>query len=83
MALMCQGRVDLRAAGAHHGVDAAALFAPELERLAPFVAEGLVTVDGPVVELTPMGWLFVRAVAMVFDAYLPPGAVVERFSRIV
>jgi oxygen-independent coproporphyrinogen-3 oxidase len=83
MALMCQGRVDLLTAGAHHGVDAATLFAPEFARLAPFIDEGLVEVDGAVVSLTPMGWLFVRAVAMVFDAYLGEGAVVERFSRIV
>ena len=83
MALMCQGRVDLRAVGARHRVDGPARFADELARLGPFVEEGLVVVDGPVVEVTPLGWLFVRAVAMVFDAYLPPGAAVERFSRLV
>jgi oxygen-independent coproporphyrinogen III oxidase len=60
VALMCNFWVDL-------GTDAAA-FAPELEALAPLVADGLVEVTGAEITVTPLGRMFVRNVAMVFDA---------------
>jgi oxygen-independent coproporphyrinogen-3 oxidase len=50
-------------------------FADELERLVVLVDEGIVTADGEAVRLTePLGRLLVRAVAAVFDRYLPPSA---------
>ncbi|WP_141591128.1 oxygen-independent coproporphyrinogen III oxidase [Myxococcus sp. AB056] len=73
--LMCNFWVDL-------GADGADYFAPELERLRAFEADGLVTRTGSQLELTPMGRLFVRNVAMVFDAYLA-GTERPRFSRTV
>jgi len=33
--------------------------------------------------VTPLGWYFVRAVAMVFDRHLQADRVRERFSRII
>ena len=55
-------------------------FAPELEQLRGLQAQGLVTVRGTEVEVTPLGRVFVRNVASVFDAYLTA----ERpFSRAV
>jgi len=73
--LMCNFWVDL-------GPDATGYFAPELERLRAFEDDGLVTRTGTQLELTPLGRLFVRNVAMVFDAYLA-GAERPRFSRTV
>ncbi|MCP3140193.1 oxygen-independent coproporphyrinogen III oxidase [Pyxidicoccus xibeiensis] len=73
--LMCNAWVDL-------GEDGARYFAPELERLRAFEEDGLVTRSGTQVELTPVGRLFVRNVAMVFDAYLSR-AERPRFSRTV
>ncbi|WP_073467870.1 oxygen-independent coproporphyrinogen III oxidase [Rhizobacter sp. OV335] len=71
MALMCQGRADLSTRGHAHGVDGAAYFAPELASLQVFVADGLVEIDGgATVQVTPRGWLLVRAIAMVFDRHL-------------
>jgi len=61
--LMCNFWVDL-------GVDGLDYFQPELEDLLKLEREGLVTVRGPEVELTSLGRVFVRNVAMVFDAYL-------------
>jgi oxygen-independent coproporphyrinogen-3 oxidase len=74
MALMCQGRVDLTTLGHAHDVDGAAYFAPELASLQVFTADGLVEIDddanGATVQVTPRGWLLVRAIAMVFDRHL-------------
>ena len=83
MALMCQGRVDFEAVELAHLVRPQEYFASEIERLAPFQEEGLVVVNDQGVELTPMGWFFVRGVAMVFDRYLQTDRDRARFSRII
>jgi len=72
MALMCQGRLAFDPIERSHGVVMADYFAPEIERLRHMEADGLVTIEPRAVQVTPMGWFFVRAVAMVFDRYLRP-----------
>lgn len=73
-ALMCNFAVDVGEG-----------FAPELAALAPLEADGLVQVRGTRVEATPLGRLFVRNLAMVFDAYLAGRVAGARpvFSRTV
>ena len=83
MALMCQGHVDFESIGLAHLVDFKRYFASELVALAPLAAQGLVHLRDHEIELTPMGWFFVRAVAMVFDRYLQADRNRTRFSRIV
>jgi oxygen-independent coproporphyrinogen-3 oxidase len=61
--LLCNGTVDL-------GDDGERYFAAELERLAPFVSEGLVSSLGRRITLADAGWPYVRAIAATFDAYL-------------
>jgi len=73
--LMCNFWLDLGEEGARY-------FAPELERLRTFEEDGLLVRTGNQLELTPLGRLFVRNVAMVFDAYLARAAK-ARFSRTV
>ncbi|NOK38611.1 oxygen-independent coproporphyrinogen III oxidase [Corallococcus exercitus] len=73
--LMCNFWTDL-------GDEGATYFAPELERLRAFEADGLLVRDGTQLELTALGRLFVRNVAMVFDAHLARAAK-PRFSRTV
>jgi oxygen-independent coproporphyrinogen-3 oxidase len=73
--LMCNFWTDL-------GDDGARYFASELERLRPFEDDGLLVRSGTQLELTALGRLFVRNVAMVFDAYLSRAAK-PRFSRTV
>jgi oxygen-independent coproporphyrinogen-3 oxidase len=73
--LMCNFWVDL-------GEEGAERFGPELARLQPMEDDGLVVRRGTQVELTAMGRLFVRNVAMVFDAYLAR-AEKPRFSKTV
>jgi oxygen-independent coproporphyrinogen-3 oxidase len=83
MAIMCRGRVDLAAIGEAHGIDAHDYFQDELARCAALATQGLVTLEPAAIEVTPVGWYFVRAVAMAFDRHLRASEPAERFSRIV
>lgn len=70
--ILCQGAVQAEDYAATFGEELGARFAPELEHLEAFEADGLVRreADGGF-ALTPLGRLFARNVAMLFDAYLP------------
>jgi oxygen-independent coproporphyrinogen-3 oxidase len=68
--IMCNFHVDLGAIGARFGVDARTELAAELQALREPEREGLIERRGLVVELTPLGRILVRNVAMLFDAYL-------------
>ena len=64
-------------------VDSRSYFATELEAMRDLRDKGLVTLDDAGVQVTPMGWFFVRAVAMVFDRYLQSDRNRARFSKII
>ncbi|MBV8619615.1 MAG: oxygen-independent coproporphyrinogen III oxidase [Curvibacter sp.] len=83
MALMCQGRVLYESIDLAWLIDFRRYFAPELELLDGLAQQGLVQVDEAGIEVTPTGWYFVRAVAMVFDRYLQADRNRARFSRII
>ncbi|MEA2698294.1 MAG: oxygen-independent coproporphyrinogen oxidase [Myxococcales bacterium] len=68
-ALMCNFRIDVGAIEQHFGVDFAEHFADELEELQALARQGLVRQDGIAICLTPLGTVFVRNVARVFDAH--------------
>ena len=68
--LMCRGEVPTGA------IDEAAL--------APLLADGLLRAGDRVHQVTPVGRLFLRVIAMTLDAYLaPPDAGQPRYSRTV
>jgi oxygen-independent coproporphyrinogen III oxidase len=83
MALMCQGRVEFESIELAHLVEVRRYFARELEELAAMCDLGLVAIEPRAIQLTPLGWYFVRAVAMVFDSHLHADRVRERFSRVI
>jgi oxygen-independent coproporphyrinogen-3 oxidase len=83
MAVMCQGRVEFESIEVSHLIDMRSYFAPELERLQAMQRDGLVELEPAALQVTPLGWFFVRAVAMVFDKYLQADRTRERFSRII
>ncbi len=84
VSLMARFRLDKDDVEARWGVDFDDHFADALAALAPLAADGLVELGGRSIEVTPLGRLLVRNVAMAFDAYLgqPAGAAV-RYSRTV
>ena len=83
MALMCQGNVLFESVEVAHLVDFKKYFATELQTLADMQAQGLVTLDGNGIQVTELGWFFVRGVAMVFDKYLQADRTRARFSKII
>jgi oxygen-independent coproporphyrinogen-3 oxidase len=83
MALMCQGRVEYESITLSHLIDTPHYFAKELLQLQALQEQGLVVLEPGAVQLTPLGWYFVRAVAMVFDRHLQVDKTRERFSRII
>jgi len=83
MALMCQGRIEFESIELAHLIRFREVFAHELEQLKPLAEMGLVEVGEQDIQVTPTGWYFVRAVAMVFDKHLQADRVRERFSRII
>ncbi|CAM2179652.1 Oxygen-independent coproporphyrinogen III oxidase [Paraburkholderia sacchari] len=80
--LMCNLELRFDELEAAYGVRFPAEFAPELERLRAFEADGLVTCRSDRIEVLPAGRMFVRNIAMVFDRYLGAQKI-ERFSRTV
>jgi oxygen-independent coproporphyrinogen-3 oxidase len=83
MALMCQGRVDIESIELAYLVDFRQYFATEIDQLEPLVEKGLVVMEPDGIRVSPLGWYFVRAVAMVFDRHLQADKAAERFSRII
>jgi oxygen-independent coproporphyrinogen-3 oxidase len=83
--LMCAGVVDHADIERRHEVAFAEHFADELHRLEPMARDGLVVLGSRRLEVTDLGRLLLRAVAMVFDAHLTPQRVAQgtRFSRVV
>jgi oxygen-independent coproporphyrinogen-3 oxidase len=83
MALMCQGRLEFESIELAHLIRMRDYFRPEFEALVELQTMGLVEVTDVAVQVTALGWYFVRAVAMVFDRQLRADQVRERFSRII
>ena len=79
--LLCHGVVVRREIESRFGIRFDREFGGALEALAPCVADGLVTIDEREVRATPLGRIFLRNLAMPFDAYLGQTAEKPVFSR--
>lgn len=81
--LMCNFHLDARELRKRFGVEYEAYFATEEQELASFYEEGFLDKDGGNLRILPLGQVFIRNIAMVFDAYLAKSASAHRFSRTV
>ena len=68
--ILCHGVLHKREIEKEFPIEFDTKFAPELERLAPFVTDGLLEMDGDVIQTSLLGRIFIRNIAMVFDPYL-------------
>jgi oxygen-independent coproporphyrinogen III oxidase len=82
MRLMCDLELDYAALSTEVGVDVARHFKTEIDSLSDLEADGLVERGAKGLRVTQAGRLFIRNVAMRFDAYLPT-MTERRFSRTV
>lgn len=83
MDIMCQGDVDFAQVEARHGLRFGDYFGRELSQLANLAELGLVNLRAGGVQVTGLGWYFVRAVAMTFDGYLRAASSGASYSRII
>jgi oxygen-independent coproporphyrinogen-3 oxidase len=82
MRLMCDLELDFATMSERLSVNFASYFASELASLEDLEADGLVTRTNSRVRVTNTGRLFIRNIAMRFDAYLPAQAE-RRYSQTV
>ena len=81
MDVMCRQRVDFADLSRRIGLDVAQTYAAEIASLTDLAADGLIQSDDGGFNITPLGELFRRIIAMRFDAYLDRGP--RKFSRTV
>lgn len=68
--IMCEGVLDLARLEEQWKIDFFAHFTEPLEKLKPYMDEGLLQITKDSLRLTAVGRLFARNIAMAFDAYL-------------
>ena len=82
--LMCQGEIPIAALERRYAIDFVTYFADALIKLQPLVADGLVRIAPDRIEVTALGRLLLRNIAMCFDRYLDqPATATPRFSRAI
>jgi oxygen-independent coproporphyrinogen-3 oxidase len=81
--LLCHAVIHKEEISDEFGVRFDDYFADEIEHLQPFVADHLVRLAPSEIGVTPLGRIFIRNVAMVFDPYLEKQRLAERplFSK--
>jgi oxygen-independent coproporphyrinogen-3 oxidase len=83
MAIMCQGQLQYESIELAYMIDFKSYFASELLALQALQDNGMVVLEDSGLQVTEMGWFFVRAVAMLFDRYLQTDRNRARFSKII
>jgi oxygen-independent coproporphyrinogen III oxidase len=68
--LLCHTLIRKSEIAQEFGINFDDYFGAELTHLEPFVADGLVQLDQNEISVTWLGRIFIRNIAMVFDAYL-------------
>jgi oxygen-independent coproporphyrinogen-3 oxidase len=79
--LLCHGLVVVPEIERTFGIDFPTYFADSLEGLAPCARDGLVEISTSEIRATPLGRIFLRNLAMPFDAYLPAQMEKPIFSK--
>ncbi|HWA25623.1 MAG TPA: oxygen-independent coproporphyrinogen III oxidase [Lacunisphaera sp.] len=82
MDIMCRKQVNYAMLSNRLGIDVPRAFAAEIESLTDLEADGLLRRGADGIEITPLGELFRRVIAMRFDAYLKKSPA-RGFSRVV
>ena len=68
--LMCNFELSVQSLETAYPITFSTYFAQELEQLAAMEKDGLLSIDGDWITVTPKGRLLIRNICMVFDKYL-------------
>jgi oxygen-independent coproporphyrinogen-3 oxidase len=82
MRVMCDLALNFSEIGEKFGINACRYFAREIDALAGFAKDGLIRLTSFGFEVTPMGRLLIRNIAMTFDAYYHAEPA-KRFSKTI
>lgn len=82
-AIMCDMEIDFDAFGKQWAIDFQHYFADALAALHPLQQDGLVAMSAGSVRVTELGRIFLRNIAMCFDAYLAQAVDQPRYSKTV
>jgi len=82
-AIMCQGQLKFSEIEQEFGIDFSDHFALELDSLRPLQDDGLVEISEDDIEVTPVGLLLLRAIAMKFDEYLIENDSAKAYSKVI
>ena len=81
--LMCYGQVDYSYFQQQMDIEFPNYFNSELTRLAPLQRDGLVDLYPNRIQITAIGRMLLRTVAMVFDRHLAPESSDQRYSQTI
>jgi len=81
--LMCNFIVSFESFETKFEIEFASYFSTELISLRYFEADRFVVIDNEKITVTPVGQVFIRNIAMVFDAYLDSNSARDLYSRTV
>jgi oxygen-independent coproporphyrinogen-3 oxidase len=79
--ILCHGVVSKAEVEREYSIRFDETFAGALERLEPLAADGLVELEPGAIRATPLGRVFLRNIAMPFDAYLAETPAKPIFSK--
>lgn len=79
--IMCDLEIDRKKVLAPFGESFDAYFSKEIGVLEGFVPDGLIEIHPDRIRITALGRIFLRNIAMVFDAYLKEAPKGPLFSR--
>jgi oxygen-independent coproporphyrinogen-3 oxidase len=81
--LLCHAVIRKDEIAADFGVNFDEYFAAEISHMQPFVEDGLARLSPEEISVTPLGRIFIRNLAMLFDPYLEKQRLAERplFSK--
>jgi len=81
--LMCQFDLSFQPVEIAYLIDFKTYFSDELQELASFADDGLLTLDEDGIHVEPRGRLLIRSIAMVFDRRLREARTQAKFSRLI
>jgi len=82
-AIMCQGKLRFAEIEQEFGIDFTEHFAMELDTLKPLEDDGLIELNQEDLEVTPVGLLLLRVIAMKFDEYLLKDRSEKAYSKVI